>query len=78
MVSHSLVEDLNPKCKLEPKRYLDLKNPTPWDDRIVFVKEPHKYFWDGNCEDVLSVTGLYKPFFPDFDGPATARGNIER
>lgn len=68
----------------KPKRYLDLKNSHPRDDRIVFVggldgidastedeggclDVPHRYYVDGSCRNLMSVTPLLGAFFEHFD-----------
>jgi hypothetical protein len=64
-----------PSCKLcdvathatvPPPRFLDHKNAHPWDQRIVFVDEPHKYFIDGSCDEIISATTFISCFFPKF------------
>ena len=54
-------------------RYLESKNPHPRDSRIVSLEEPHVYFIDGSCRNVLSSTGFVHAFFPAFDQVATAK-----
>lgn len=66
------LKDVNPQATVAEKMYLDRKNPHPRDQRIVFVDEPHKYFIDGNCEYIMSVTALKGAFFPKFDDKKVA------
>lgn len=72
----------------KPKKFLDLKNPHPWDERVVFIggvegidelaeddtaagaaekNEPHRYYIDGSCANIISVTTFLKAFFEPFD-----------
>jgi hypothetical protein len=55
------------------KMYLELQNPHPNDARVVDIEEPHLYFIDGSCENVLSVTSFVHAFFPDFDALEEAK-----
>lgn len=68
------LKDVNSEATIPTKMYLDHKNPHPRDERIVFVDEPHKYFIDGNCEYVMSVTALKGAFFPKFEREKEAAG----
>lgn len=55
------------------KRYLECKNPHSRDLRIVSLEDPHIYFIDGNCENIISSTGFVHAFFPSFDSTYTAK-----
>jgi len=66
------LKDVSPLATIPPPRFLDQKNAHPWDQRIVFVDEPHKYFIDGCCAYILSATTFISAFLPKFDGPAQA------
>lgn len=72
------LKDVPPPYCPKPKRYLDLKNPHPHDSRIVFIGEheehkeldgssPHRYYIDGCCRYIISVTTILKAFFEQFD-----------
>ena len=66
------LKDIAPHTTIRQKKYLAYKNAHPRDQHIVFAEEPHKYFINGSCEDILSVTTLVKSFFPQFDSRAQA------
>jgi hypothetical protein len=55
------------------KKYLESKNPHPRDKRIFPVDEPHVYFLDRNCVNVISSTTFIHAFFPHFDVKGTAQ-----
>lgn len=63
----TLFSDVSAIATVHKPKYLDMKNPHPWDSRIKFVDEPHKYFIDGSCQDIMSCTAFYGTFFPKFD-----------
>jgi ATP-dependent DNA helicase PIF1 len=46
---------------------LSEKNKHPFDDRITFQEEGHKYWIDGDCKDLISSTTFIHSFFNDFD-----------
>jgi hypothetical protein len=71
------IKDVNKSLKPCDNRYLDHKNPHPFDARIVFYEKPHIYFLDGNCENNISATTLLHCFFPEFDKNSTAHGTLE-
>lgn len=58
--------DVSKHATVPSPKFLDHKNPHPWDRRIVFVDEPHKYFIDGSCEEIISATSFISCFFPKF------------
>lgn len=64
------LKDLNPKATIRSAKYLAHKYPHEADKRIVFVEEPHRYFIDGCCENIMSATTMIKCFFPEFDAKA--------
>jgi hypothetical protein len=64
--------DLKEGCHVQ-KKFLDRKNPHPWDDRIIAVESPHTYFLDGSCDDICSSTQMVHAFFPDFDSEGMAK-----
>lgn len=43
------------------------KNKHSLDTRIVFDEEPHIYYIDGSCKDIISVTTLIHKYFPHFN-----------
>ncbi len=53
--------------KPQPPMYLASLHPHALDVRIIDQDEPHRYFIDGSCENVISVTEFVHAFFPDFD-----------
>jgi hypothetical protein len=57
----------------EGKKFLEGKNPHVHDCRILAVEEPHTYFIDGNCENILSSTTFIHAFFPAFNGEESAK-----
>lgn len=80
------LKDVPPPYGPKPKRFLDLKNAHPLDDRVVFIggldgidaaakddaglivkEEPHRYYIDGSCANIISVTTFLKAFFEPFD-----------
>jgi hypothetical protein len=70
------IEDVeqNPLQKHEGfKSYLTVKNPHVRDNSIKFEEEDHLYSvdWTNNgifdYDDIVSVSGLYKKYFPEFD-----------
>ena len=54
---------------------LSEKNAHPFDNRIKFQKEGHKYWIDDNAENIISSTTFIKQFFKEFDSD-TAIKNI--
>jgi hypothetical protein len=61
----------SPPCN-QPKK-LELQNPDPRDACIVSVDEPHTYFINGNCDNIVSSTGFVHAFFPHFDTESAAK-----
>lgn len=82
------LKDVPPPYGAKAKKYLDLKNGHPLDERVVFIggldgidetseddtgvassekDEPHRYYIDGSCANIISVTTLLKAFFEPFD-----------
>jgi len=80
------LKDVPPPYGPKPKRFLDLKNGHPLDDRIVFIggvegidesgeeeissgekNEPHRYYFNGSCANIISCTTFLKAFFEPFD-----------
>lgn len=61
------LKDIAAHCHPRSPKYLGHKHAHPRDQRIVFVEEPHLYFIDGSCENVISVSTLVKCFFHGFD-----------
>jgi hypothetical protein len=49
------------------KMYLENKNVHPRDSRIVSLDDPHCYFIDGNCDNIVSSTSFCHAYFPSFD-----------
>jgi len=66
------VSCLPPEWKPVPEMPLGIKHAHPRDARIQYVDEPHLYFIDGSCQDVISATTLIGAFFPKFDREAQA------
>lgn len=73
-VPTSQLVDIHPSITIRRNKFLADKNPFDWDRRIVFAEEPHLYFIDGSCDNVISVTTLIDTFFPHFD----AQGQADR
>ena len=46
---------------------LSVKNKHPLDYKIKFQDEGHKYYINGDNNNVISVSEFYKKFFPDFN-----------
>ena len=67
------LKELNPCATIRAKKYLDQRNAHPWDSRIVFVEEPHRYYLDGSCKHTLSTTTFIGKFFPGFDDVAQSK-----
>jgi hypothetical protein len=61
------LQDVSPLATIPAPKYLDQKYAHAWDQRIVFVDEPHLYFIDGSCKHIISVTTMVSAFFPKFD-----------
>jgi hypothetical protein len=49
------------------KGYYAKKNKHPRDDYIVCVDNPHLYYLNGDCYNVISCTSFTHAFFPCFD-----------
>jgi len=54
------------------KRYTCRLNAHPLDERVLALEDPHVYFLDGSCENVISSTGFIHAFFSDFDADKQA------
>jgi len=52
-------------------------NPHPNDSRIKFQKEGHLYCIDNDSTDIISVSALYKHFFPKFDAEKTVNNILK-
>lgn len=52
---------------------LSKKNAHPFDARIKFQKEGHKYWIDGNSENIISSTTFIKQFFKEFDSDSAIK-----
>ena len=55
---------------IKPIQLLESMYPHPNDSRIRFEEEQHKYYLDGSCEGMTSVSGLYRPYWMEFDPDA--------
>lgn len=66
------LKDLPADAKIKQPKYLDVKNRHPRDERVKYMDGPHRYFIDGSCENVLSVSRLYGAFLPGFDSERQA------
>jgi hypothetical protein len=58
------------------KMILSLKNAHPFDYRIKFQKDGHKYWIDNNSDNIISSTTLIKQFFKDFDSDSVIKNII--
>lgn len=70
------LKDVSPTATLQQPKYLDYKNAHPNDSAIQFVDEPHKYFLNGNCDNIISATTFIGCFFPSFDRVAAAQTTL--
>jgi hypothetical protein len=73
----------------KPKKYLEMKNPHPRDERIVFIggndpsedmgssDGPHRYYLDGSCRHLMSVTTFLKLFFTPFNAELQAKRTLQ-
>ena len=52
---------------------LSKKNAHPFDARIKFQKEGHKYWIDDNSENIISSTTFIKQFFKEFDSSSAIK-----
>jgi hypothetical protein len=50
---------------------LENVNPHPLDPRITFREHDHKYWIDGDCDNLVSSTGFIHQFFAEFDSDRT-------
>jgi len=55
---------------------LSHKNPHPFDNRIKFQKDGHKYWIDNNCENIISSTTFIKKFFKEFDSESVIKNIV--
>ena len=51
-------------------------NKHPFDSRIRFREEGHKYWIDDNSKDLTSATTFIHSFFPEFDGETVVNNII--
>ena len=51
---------------------LENRHPHPRDGRIAFREADHKYWVDGDCENLLSCTAFIHSFFAEFDAEGAA------
>lgn len=71
-----LWEDFPHKDCVPKPRYLEQKNPHERDHRLIAIEEPHTYFLDGSCDNIISSTSFVHAFFPPFDTEKCARDKI--
>lgn len=55
---------------------LSHKNSHPFDNRIKFQKDGHKYWIDNNCENIISSTTFIKKFFKEFDSESVIKNIV--
>ena len=55
---------------------LSQKNPHPFDARIKFQKDGHKYWIDNNSENIISSTTFIKKFFKEFDSDSVIKNIV--
>lgn len=55
---------------------LSQKNPHPFDDRINFKKDGHKYWIDNSSENIISSTTFIKKFFKEFDSESVIKNIV--
>ena len=55
---------------------LSQKNPHPFDARIKFQKDGHKYWIDNNSENIISSTTFIKKFFKEFDSVSVIKNIV--
>jgi hypothetical protein len=72
-----LLQDVPPHIMFPKKRYTCQSNAHPMDKRVVALDEPHVYFLDGRCDNVISSTAFVHAFFPHFDDQGVAASTLK-
>jgi ATP-dependent exoDNAse (exonuclease V) beta subunit len=61
---------------LNPIHHLARQHRHFHDAQILALEDPHVYFINGSCADVISCTTLVHAFFPEFDSKSIAQRTV--